>query len=173
MSSPACVLRSTAAPVSFRAALHASKLENQNLRIIKSRGASQSSRNKVLRSHSLACCRCTLLRMLRLCCCCWRMTATIHLSSVPLRRCCTWLQLSSISFAVPLSVVPAGASTCGQPVPLIHGLHASTRACSTHSSYSQLVVGRGTPAKPTALSRRRRLPRFAQIVEDVEQVHRE
>ena len=155
----------------------ASELENhQNLRIKvrappRRKANKPSSRNKV-RSRSLARCRCTLLRMhtasaaaaggLR--------TLLAHdghdRSSVPLCGCCT-------SSPSPLSFVgPAGVAICGQPAPVLHGLHASTCARSTRSSYPQLLRGRDTPAKPTALSRRR-LPRFAQIVEDVEQVHRE
>ena len=109
------------------------------------------------------CCACTppVLLLPAACAHCWRMTATIA------RRChCAGAARQSF-------FGPAGVAICGQPAPVLHGLHASTRARSTRSSYPQLMRGRDTPAKPTALSRRRRLPCFAQIVEDVEQVHRE
>ena len=37
---------------------------------------------------------------------------------------------------------PAGVAICGQPAPVLHGLHASTRARSTRSLYPQLLRGR-------------------------------
>ena len=96
------------------------------------------------------CCIPPLLLLLPAACAhCWRMTATIA------RRChLVWVLHVHVSRSADLCRSTAGAATCGQPAPVMHGLHARTRTRNTRSLYSQLMSGRGTPAKPCALSRR-------------------
>ena len=110
------------------------------------------------------CCMPPLLLLLPAACAhCWRMTATIA------RRChLVWVLHVHVSRSADLCRSTAGAATCGQPAPVMHGLHARTRTRNTRSLYSQLMSGRGTPAKPSALSRVDVNAHFAQSIEDVE-----